>query len=145
MHIDAAAQKPGIDHVSVHCLDHKENNNCDQEPAEITGHKADKNCRTIGDNGADIGDQIADSAQDTDNHGILDADQRKRGADQHCHEKGIDQLTTDVTRKDRIRIFCQNMELSAGLSAADCQQHPVPVPHQTFSVQKEIDREDHSK
>ena len=29
------------------------------EPAEITGHKADKNCRTIGYDGTDIGNQVA--------------------------------------------------------------------------------------
>ena len=145
MYVDTAAQEPGIDHISVHSLDHEKHYDRDQKTAEITGNKADKNCRTIGYDGTDIGNQVADSAQDTDNDGILDTYQRKGHADKDCHEKGIDQLTADIAGENGIRIFCQNMEFFADLSAADCQQHPVPVPHQTFSVQKKIDCEDHCK
>ena len=145
VNIDIGTQKSGVYHISVYCLDQKNDYDRNQKAAQVTGNKADKNRGAICDHRTDVGNQISDSAQDTNDNRVFHTDQRKCRADQNSHDNSINQLTANIPGKNGIRVIGQNMEISAGLWASNRKQHTVPVLFETFVVQQKINAEDDRK
>ena len=97
MDIDIAAQQTGINNISVHGLDHEKHDDRDEKPFEILTDQTNNNGRAVGDDRSYVGDQIADTAQNTDNDCVTDPDQGQAAADKDRHDEGIDQLSADIS------------------------------------------------